>query len=131
MSKLPDYMSKESFDSDVIALESSDLKFRDRCGTSCIILISVDGNSSTTNSHYYIQASRDLVELQEGLRVTGLVTDTNNYRFYRYNKACKDDCDLEISVEPQQMYSDLQLLIMNDLGNGSLPTITKYAKWKY
>ena len=28
------------------------------------------------------------------------------------------------------MYGDLQLLVMNDLGNGSLPTIAKYAKWK-
>jgi hypothetical protein len=41
-----------------------------------------------------------MIELQEGLRVTGAVTESVNYRFYRYYKACKDFCDINIIVDP-------------------------------
>jgi hypothetical protein len=99
-SLLPDYLSKESLDSDIISLDIKDTKYKEKCGSSCIILISVDGNSTTSSSHYSLQVTRDMVELQENLRVTGAVTELNNYRFYRYYKACKEICDLDITVEP-------------------------------
>jgi|LauGreDrversion4_2_1035121.scaffolds.fasta_scaffold99402_1 hypothetical protein len=54
LSTPPDYESKESFDSDVIALETQDPVYKTKCGHSCIVLISVDGESSTKSAHYYI-----------------------------------------------------------------------------
>jgi hypothetical protein len=41
-----------------------------------------------------------MVELQENLRISGAVSELNNYRFYRYYKACKEICDIHIAVEP-------------------------------
>lgn len=63
MSALPDYVSKESFDSDIIALDIKDPKYIKKCGSSCIILMSVDGNSTTSSSHYSLQVTRDMIEL--------------------------------------------------------------------
>ena len=65
----PDFESKEQFDSDVIAMNQRDLTFRAKCGTSCILLITVDGYDSKVTSHYNIQASRDLLELSDGNRI--------------------------------------------------------------
>ena len=50
----PDFESKEQFDSDVISLNQRDLNFRAKCGTSCILLITVDGYDSKITSHYNI-----------------------------------------------------------------------------
>jgi hypothetical protein len=70
-----------------------------------------------------------MIEVTEGLRLSGHLTDFTNYRFYKFFKACKDSCDLDIVLSPQQLYVNLDLLVMTDLGNGSLPTLSKFTQW--
>jgi hypothetical protein len=100
MQLLADFESKESFDSDIIALETNNKAYKEKCGESCIILVTVDGNSSATTAHYNLQVTRDMIEVTEGLRLTGHLTEFTNYRFYKFYKSCKDTCDLDIVLSP-------------------------------
>ncbi len=54
LSRPPDFESKEQFDSDIIVMSHRDMIFRQKCGTSCILLITVDGYEAKVTSHYNI-----------------------------------------------------------------------------
>jgi hypothetical protein len=46
------------------------------------------------------------------------------YKYYKFYKACADQCDLEITIEPQQSYLILYAVIDVDSGSGKLPTMS-------
>ena len=55
--------------------------------------------------------------------------DTTNYRFYKFYKSCGDACDLEIRIDPLQIFASLELLVSLDKGDGKLPTRANYPQW--
>lgn len=131
MSSKPDFESKESFDADIIHLERSDRRFREKCGGSCIVLLSVDGNSTkVSETHYSLQVTTDLLELSDGFRISDYIHEHINYRYYRYVKTCGEGCDVEIKITPLQMYSNMELLVDYDKNNGSIPTRNNNPQWR-
>jgi hypothetical protein len=49
---LPDFESRERFEADVIWLDAKSTKFQQTCGSSCILVLLVDGLESSITSHY-------------------------------------------------------------------------------
>jgi hypothetical protein len=48
-----------------------------------------------------------MIELTDGLRVSGEVSENIRYRYYRFFKACKEACDMEVKIESLQIFSDV------------------------
>ena len=65
----PDFESKDRLNSDVIWLNQDDPKFRDKCGSSCILVIRVDGLSTSVPAHYLLLVTRDILELIDNLKI--------------------------------------------------------------
>ncbi len=75
LGEAPDFESHSKIDSDIIYLDPQDKKFKDKCGSSCILLLKVDGVGNEEVSHYTIQITRDIMELTENNRVQDQIPD--------------------------------------------------------
>lgn len=70
-----------------------------------------------------------MIELADNVRVQDSLTESSQYKYYKFFKACGDTCDLEITVEPLQTLKSLSLLVDVDKGTGKLPTMASKPMW--
>jgi hypothetical protein len=72
-------------------------------------LIEVEAcDEEDSTASYKIQVSQDFEELIDGDRVYGAIKgktideeDLSHYKFYKFYKACDEECDLQIYIYPQ------------------------------
>ena len=73
-----------------------------------------------------------MLELTDGQRIADSIEvsdERGNYKFYKFYKGCGDACDMEVRIEPLQLFDNMELMVAVDKGDGKMPTRANKPRW--
>ena len=76
LDRQPDFEARTHLMGDFVWVNANDPKFMRLCGSSCILVLQVNGTASSSGQvNFHLMATRDIQELLDGVRIEDFIVE--------------------------------------------------------